>query len=71
MMLMELAGIKIAAMSGESMAFVANESPMMLYPMDNRKLNVTIFFPALASFKSLSIFPMASPEIIASHAGVK
>ena len=45
MMLIVLAGMRIAAIMGESRACVAKYMPAMLYKMERAKLEATIFFP--------------------------
>ena len=67
----ELAGIKIAAITGDKLPDTAYKSPMMLYNREIIKLPIimlrVIFEKSRKNFKSLK----REPSKIASHAGEK
>ena len=68
-MLMLLAGINIAAITGDKNPCTAKERPTRLYKIESIKLTATIFFPDLAKAKNLSSSLTLHPSRIASHAG--
>ena len=69
--LIELAGMSMAATNGDNRPWVANPNPTILYKMDKMKLSVTIGLPDLAKRSKRPNWPILLPWRMASQAGEK